>query len=288
MLWGTELWDGYDKVVSHVTSGATALGNKYEKFFREKADIEAEYARGLRRLVTRHQPRPHEASDTSSEAERPEEAVIFSRLLEELGYIAGQHEMVAEHINRDIATGMRSQAEELCMEIKRNVKCCKKEKDKYKLSLFDLEKNKLKYLKSYHDWEDSEANYQASEKDGAIARNEILRLKLESETKHKKYVQQTELYQKQLQVTNSDQNNYFKIQLPNLLDKLETVERNRLNFVKSTFSEFIDIDSQANTIVNKCRNDMATSVSGMEVERDINLVVDFNKSGKPFSNFSYV
>ena len=156
------------------------------------------------------------------------------------------------------------------------------------MSLFDLEKNKLKYLKSYHDWEDSEANYQASEKDGAIARNEILRLKLESETKHKKYVQQTELYQKQLQVTNSDQNNYFKIQLPNLLDKLETVERNRLNFVKSTFNEFIDIDSQANTIVNKCRNDMATSVSGMEVERDINLVVDFNKSGKPFSNFSYV
>ena len=36
MIWGTELWDGYDKVVSHVTLGATALGSKYEKFFREK------------------------------------------------------------------------------------------------------------------------------------------------------------------------------------------------------------------------------------------------------------
>ena len=165
------------------------------------------------------------------------------------------------------------------MEIKRNIKCCKKEKDKYKLSLFELEKNKLKYLKSYHDWQDSESNYQAMEKDGTIARNEILRLKLESETKHKKYVQQTEIYQKQLQVTNSDQNTYYKIQLPNLLDKLETTERNRLNFVKSNLKKFIDIDSKANTIVSKCRDDMATSVSGMEVERDINLIVDFNKSG---------
>ena len=279
MIWGTELWDGYDKVVNHVSSGATALGNKYEKFFREKADIEAEYARGLRRLVTRYQPRQHEVSEDHSEAERPEEDVIFSRVLEELGYIAGQHEMAAELINRDIVTEMRSQSEELVMEIKRNVKCCKKEKDKYKCSLFELEKNKLKYLKSYHDWQDSESNYQAMEKDGTIARNEVLRLKLESETKHKKYVQQTEMYQKQLQVTNSDQNNYFKIQLPNLLDKLETTERNRLNFVKSNFTKFIDIDSKANTIVDKCRDDMATSVSGMDVERDISLVVDFNKSG---------
>merc|ERR1712110_860077 len=109
MIWGTELWDGYDKVVNHVSGGATALGSKYDKFFREKADIEAEYARGLRRLVTRHQPRLHEAGDNNSEAERPEEDLIFSRVLEELGYIAGQHEMVAECINKDIVTGMRGQ-----------------------------------------------------------------------------------------------------------------------------------------------------------------------------------
>ena len=273
MIWGTELWDGYDKVVSHVTLGATALGSKYEKFFREKAEVEAEYARGLRRLVARHQPA--QAGDT----ERSEEEVMFSSVLEELGYIAGQHEVAAETLNKDIVTEIRNQAEQLVAEIKRNVKCCKKEKDKYKVALFDLEKNKLKYLKSYHDWEESEANYQVMEKDGTIARNEILRLKLESETKHKKYVHQTKTYQEQLQVTNSEQNNYFKIQLPNLLDKLETAERNRLSFVKSTFDKFIEIDTKADAIVNKCREDMVTSVTNMEVERDINLVVDFNKSG---------
>ena len=66
--------------------------------------------------------------------------------------------------------------------IKNNVKSYKKEKEQIKSSYQSLEKQKLKYLKSFQDWEYSDNNYKAAEKDGNLARNEITRMKLESES----------------------------------------------------------------------------------------------------------
>ena len=82
-----------------------------------------------------------------------------------------------------------------------NTKSYKREKEKIKTSYLNLEKQKLKYLKSFQDWEDSDKSYKDAEKDGNLARNEILRMKLESESKHSYYDHQTETYQSQLKTT---------------------------------------------------------------------------------------
>ena len=105
---------------------------------------------------------------------------------------------------------VQSKSIEYLSKIKTNIKSYKKEKEKLKTTLFDLEKSKLKYLKSFHDWEESDASYQAAEKDGTLARNEIQRIKLESEARHKQYVAQTEAYQQQLKATNTHQSNHYR------------------------------------------------------------------------------
>ena len=51
MDWGTELWDREKKVGSHVTKRVNTLLDTYAKYFSDKADVEKEYAKGLRRLV---------------------------------------------------------------------------------------------------------------------------------------------------------------------------------------------------------------------------------------------
>ena len=175
---------------------------------------------------------------------------------------------------------LQSKLAEASNRIKNNVKSYKKEKESIKSSYLCLEKQKLKYLKSFQDWEDSDKNYKAAEKDGNLARNEITRMKLESESKHAYYNQQTETYQNQLKKTNSDQSNYFCVLLPDLIDKLESVERERLTFVTKVFYSFISTEKELQMIINKCRDDMETAVSQLEVERDINLVLNINKSGE--------
>ena len=174
----------------------------------------------------------------------------------------------------------QTKSAELLTKIKSNNKTYKKEKEKLKSAHFDLEKSKLKYLKSFHDSEDSEAHFKEAENDGTLARNEILRIKLESEAKHKYYIHQTEAYQSQLNTTNSIQSNYYKLLLPDCIDKLETIERERLEHVLRMLSDSVKCEDTANVIVTKCRSDMADIIADMKVESDINLVVDINKSGK--------
>ena len=175
---------------------------------------------------------------------------------------------------------LQSQLAEGSSRIKNNVKSYKKEKDQIKSSYQSLEKQKLKYLKSFQDWEDSDKNYKAAEKDGNLARNEITRMKLESESKHAYYNQQTETYQNQLKKTNSEQGNYFCVLVPDLIDKLEAVERERLTFVMKVFHSGISSEKELQKIINKCRDDMETCVSQLEVERDLELVLNINKSGE--------
>ena len=61
MSWGQELWDSYDKVSDHVSLGSSNLANVYAKFFKEKAEVEKEYAKGLRRIVAKYQPKQSKA-----------------------------------------------------------------------------------------------------------------------------------------------------------------------------------------------------------------------------------
>ena len=54
--WGNELWDGYDSVLCHLTTRVDMLVDVYARFCREKAELEKEYAKGLRKLVARYEP----------------------------------------------------------------------------------------------------------------------------------------------------------------------------------------------------------------------------------------
>ena len=57
MSWGTELWDEHKRVVGYVTEGVNNLVDVYAKYVKEKAELEKEYAKGLRKLIARYQPK---------------------------------------------------------------------------------------------------------------------------------------------------------------------------------------------------------------------------------------
>ena len=54
--WGCELWDGYDSSLCHLTSRADLMVDVYARFFKEKADLEKDYAKGLRKLIAKYEP----------------------------------------------------------------------------------------------------------------------------------------------------------------------------------------------------------------------------------------
>ena len=53
--WGSELWDSYSCVLSHVTTGGDELSSVYAKYIKERGDLEKEYAKSIRKLVFKYQ-----------------------------------------------------------------------------------------------------------------------------------------------------------------------------------------------------------------------------------------
>ena len=67
--WGSELWDRYSSVVSHVTRGAEELTSVYAKFIKERGDLEREYAKSIRKLLVKYQQKTeNKQSKESSQA----------------------------------------------------------------------------------------------------------------------------------------------------------------------------------------------------------------------------
>ena len=66
MSWGTELWDKYSELTHHAASGIDFLEGHVAAFIKERGQIEAEYAKSLRKLVRRFTPKA-EANNNPNE-----------------------------------------------------------------------------------------------------------------------------------------------------------------------------------------------------------------------------
>ena len=75
-------------------------------------------------------------------------------------------------------------------------------------------------------------------------------------------------------------NFFYRVLVPDLLDTLEGVERARLELVRRVLGRCVETERDVTVIVTKCHADMGAAVASMDVESDINLIVDINKSGK--------
>jgi hypothetical protein len=53
--WGSELWDRYSCVLSHVTRGGDELSTVFAKFIKERGEVEKEYAKNVKKLVGKYQ-----------------------------------------------------------------------------------------------------------------------------------------------------------------------------------------------------------------------------------------
>ena len=66
--WGENLWDKHGEVAGHVLEGVHELEGVYAKYVKEKAELEREYAKGLRKLIAKYQPRKKNKTTDNDES----------------------------------------------------------------------------------------------------------------------------------------------------------------------------------------------------------------------------
>ena len=98
MSWGTELWDRYDAMCTYTSNGIDFLDTSLARFISERGKIENEYASKLRKLVNRFTPK--DAANANS-ADEYSHMNAYRQMLTEVGYIAGQHEVLADSFQKE-------------------------------------------------------------------------------------------------------------------------------------------------------------------------------------------
>ena len=192
----------------------------------------------------------------------------------ETGYQAGQHELLAEHVTKVIVKEIQNKSAEVHKKVKDNSKNAKKEKETMDTSYFKLEKAKLKYQKSFHDWKESERNYQIADQDGKLSRNEILKLKHQTQAKQKQYEDSRAEYIDRLDKTNVEQREYYDCHLPGVLSNLQEFDRERMEFVRRVLERCLAGEREMVNIVNKCKEGVEEAIANISVEKDQQIVVE--------------
>jgi len=274
--WGTELWDRYNEVMSHVSRGGEELGTVFARFIKERAELERDYAKNMRKLVNKYTDKTTESKKTRETTQ----ARGFRLFLQEMGFQAGQHEIVAETMSNQLQQDVIRKSKEITKKTKNNIKEAKKISETLNRSYKELDKCKSKYQKSYHEMEDAKGTFMKADGEGIMSRNEISKLKHASETKTAQYEDHRGLYAQQLIKTNRHQDDYYNRELCLVISKLEDIEIERIDFLKSVMKQSVDTELEVAPIINRCRDDMKSIMSSIDHMVDNQQVIEKLKTGE--------
>ena len=105
-------------------------------------------------------------------------------LLQETGYQAAQHEIIADTFAGKLHQELQQKAKEIMKATKHNLKKAKQISEDINKVYRDLDKAKSKYQKSYIDWETTRNNYLKVEEDDKMSRIEIAKMKTLTESRN--------------------------------------------------------------------------------------------------------
>ena len=98
-------------------------------------------------------------------------------------------------------------------------------------------------------------------------------MKLHAEAKLKQYEDNAAEYRERLDNTNDEQREYFDSTLPEVMNSLQEVDRERVEFVRKVLDKCLAGEREMVNIVNKCREGVEEAIAKISVEKDQDIVV---------------
>ncbi|XP_013783960.1 formin-binding protein 1 homolog isoform X4 [Limulus polyphemus] len=273
MTWGVELWDQYDNLGAHTQRGIDFL-DKYGQFIKDRCSIEGEYASKLRRLVKNYQPKKKEEEDYQFSS-----CKAFLHMLNEVGDMAGQHELIAENMTTQIVKEINNLVKEFKDERKRHLHEGSKLQAQLQASLAHLDKAKKAYEKAFREAEKAQENFSKADADLNLSRAEVEKARTLSVMKNQTCEDCKTEYANQLQKTNELQRQHYSTTLPKVFQQLQDMDERRITFIQNFIKLSADIQRHVFPIVNKCLDGIVKASETVDPKQDSRLVIERFKSG---------
>ncbi|KAL7376962.1 hypothetical protein ABVT39_019152 [Epinephelus coioides] len=275
MSWGSELWDQFDNLEKHTQWGIEFV-EKYTKFVKERSEIETNYAKQIRNLSKKYQPKKNSREEEESKYTF---CRAFLTTLNELNDYAGQHEVIAENLTSQIITELSRYLQELKAERKSHFHDGRKAQQHIESSWKQLESCKRRFERDCKEADRAQQYFEKMDADINVTKADVEKARQQAQMRHQMAADSKSDYSAYLQKFNQEQNEHYYTVIPNIFQKLQDMEEKRIDRIGVCMKTFADVDRQVLPIVGKCLDGMTKAAESIEPKTDSKQVVESYKSG---------
>uniref|UniRef100_A0A3B3QSU5 Formin binding protein 1 n=1 Tax=Paramormyrops kingsleyae TaxID=1676925 RepID=A0A3B3QSU5_9TELE len=281
MSWGIELWDQFDNLEKHTQWGIEFV-ERYTKFVKERSEIELSYAKQIRNLSKKYQPKKN--SKEEEENNKYSACRAFLSTLNELNDYAGQHEVIAENLTSQIISELTRYIQELKAERKSHFHDGRKAQQHIENSWKQLESSKRRFERECKEADRAQQYFEKMDSDINVTKADVEKrcshkARQQAQMRHQIAADSKTEYASYLQKFNQEQNDHYHTLIPHIFQKIQEMEERRIERVGESMKTFAEVDRQVLPIVGKCLDGMTKGAESIEPKHDSSQVVESYKSG---------
>ncbi|XP_074251566.1 formin-binding protein 1 isoform X22 [Saimiri boliviensis] len=275
MSWGTELWDQFDNLEKHTQWGIDIL-EKYIKFVKERTEIELSYAKQLRNLSKKYQPKKNSKEE---EEYKYTSCKAFISTLNEMNDYAGQHEVISENMASQIIVDLARYVQELKQERKLNFHDGRKAQQHIESCWKQLESSKRRFERDCKEADRAQQYFEKMDADINVTKADVEKARQQAQIRHQMAEDSKADYSSILQKFNHEQHEYYHTHIPNIFQKIQEMEERRIVRIGDSMKTYAEVDRQVIPIIGKCLDGIVKAAESIDQKNDSQLVIEAYKSG---------
>nr|XP_045001534.1 formin-binding protein 1 isoform X1 [Jaculus jaculus] len=275
MSWGTELWDQFDNLEKHTQWGIDIL-EKYIKFVKERTEIELSYAKQLRNLSKKYQPKKNSKEE---EEYKYTSCKAFLSTLNEMNDYAGQHEVISENMTSQIMVELARYVQELKQERKSNFHDGRKAQQHIETCWKQLESSKRRFERDCKEADRAQQYFEKMDADINVTKADVEKARQQAQLRHQMAEDSKADYSSILQKFNREQREYYHSHIPHIFQKIQEMEERRVVRIGESMKTYAELDRQVIPIIGKCLDGIVKAAESIDQKSDSQLVIEAYKSG---------
>ncbi|KAG5272874.1 hypothetical protein AALO_G00170230 [Alosa alosa] len=238
MSWGTELWDQFDNLEKHTQWGIDFV-ERYTKFVKERSEIELNYAKQIRNLSKKYQPKKNSREE---EENKYSSCRAFLSTLNELNDYAGQHELVSENLTAQIIAELGKYTQELKSERKTHFHDGRKAQQHIENSWKQLESSKRRFERDCKEADRAQQYFDKMDADINVTKADVEKARQQAQMRHQMASDSKNEYAAYLQKFNQEQNDHYYSIIPTIFQKIQDMEERRIERLGESMRTFAEVD----------------------------------------------
>nr|XP_048678991.1 formin-binding protein 1 isoform X14 [Caretta caretta] len=267
--------DQFENLEKHTQWGIDVL-EKYIKFVKERTEIEISYAKQLRNLSKKYQPKKNSKEE---EEYKYTSCKAFLATLNEMNDYAGQHEVVSENMTSQITAELTRFVQELKQERKSHFHDGRKAQQNIETFWKQLEASKRRFERDCKEADRAQQYFEKMDADINVTKADVEKARQQAQTRHQMAEDSKGEYSSILQKFNHEQREHYHTHIPNIFQKIQEMEERRIVRIGECMKTYAEVDRQVIPIIGKCLDGITKAAESIDHKNDSQLVIEAFKSG---------